>query len=133
VAHVLAYGVVKPAFKLWLSSKNEVPPWAEDMIIPKTQQHKMTRRAAHMRSTSCVSCKVPDIVKCASINVLGINALSAPALQLRLAACIPASIRTADVRQKVTVLLLIIHNRTVCCQGMGHCACICLFWLVSFH
>jgi hypothetical protein len=76
----LAYGIVKPAFKLWLSSKSEVPPWAEDMIIPKTQQQKMARRAAHMRSTSCVSCKVPDIVKCASRNVLGFSALSTHAL-----------------------------------------------------
>jgi hypothetical protein len=69
-----------------------------------------------MRSTSCVSCKVPDIVKCASRKVLGMNALSAPASHLRLADCTPSSIRNADGGQEVAVLLLIIQNRTLRCQ-----------------
>jgi hypothetical protein len=65
LGHVLCYGVCKPFFKLVLSTRSKQSEWAWNVLIPAAEQRKMAARVRCMRSTACISCRLPDIVRCA--------------------------------------------------------------------
>jgi hypothetical protein len=67
LAHVLAYRVCKPAWILWLSDAVGTPAWGQDMLIARSQKLKMAYRVTKMRITSCVTCELPNIIKCVLI------------------------------------------------------------------